>query len=164
MLANSINAQITPYMFDASVEVYCESRHGLPQYAHMFDAGMDVQAFLPNTSDTLILYPNGKLIVPTGLYFAIPNGFEFQVRPRSGLSYKTSVKISNAPGTIDSPYRGELGIILENTGPQFTINDGDKIAQLVLAPVFHCTWKQVPNRSDLSETPRSCNGFGSTGV
>lgn len=154
----------TQYQFAAEVEVYSESRHELPQYAHMFDAGMDVQAFLPNPTDVLVLYPHAKIIVPTGLYFAIPNGFEFQVRPRSGMSYKTSVKISNAPGTIDAPYRGELGIILENTGPQFEITDGLKIAQLVLAPVFHCIWKRVPDRSLLPETPRSTGGFGSTGV
>lgn len=145
------------------VQVYSESRHPLPSYARMFDSGMDVCANLPDANIPISLSTGDKRIVPTGLFFAIPPGYEFQVRPRSGTSLKTSLKISNSPGTIDSPYRGELGIIVENIGQHFTINDGDKIAQLVLAPVVQCHWQQVDSKDALGSTDRGSGGFGSTG-
>jgi dUTP pyrophosphatase len=146
------------------VKVYSESRHGLPQYAKMFDSGMDVRVNLVNPDEPLIIPQGGKVIIPTGLYFAIPSGYEFQVRPRSGTSYKTTLKIANSPGTIDATYRGELGLIVENTGVfQLVINDGDRIAQIVLAPVVQCVWQTSTSKELLGTTDRGEGGFGSTG-
>jgi dUTP pyrophosphatase len=151
-------------MQEIEVKVYSESRHGLPEYAKLYDSGMDVRAnlLLPNT--TWQILAGMKVIIPTGLFVAIPPGFELQVRPRSGLSLKTDIKVSNSPGTVDSPYRGEIGIIIENIGDEiFDLKDGDKIAQLVLAPVYKCVWKPVP-KNDLGKTDRDDGGYGSTGV
>lgn len=150
--------------FKIQVQLYCESRHGAPEYAHLFDSGMDIKALLPNEDDVLRIQSNQTVIVPTGLYVALPPGCEFQVRPRSGLSYKTGLRIANSIGTIDSPYRGELGIIIHNIGAEFVVRDGDKIAQLVLAPVFICEWQMCDTKDALASTDRGIGGFGSTGV
>lgn len=145
------------------VSVYSTSRHSLPEYAKLYDSGMDIRANLVD-GKPLTLYRGTKLAVPTGLFFAIPVGYEFQVRPRSGLSLNTGLKISNSPGTIDANYRGELLILLENLGDQLSIHDGDRIAQLVLAPVVRCVWFEVDAVSNLGTTDRGESGFGSTGV
>lgn len=149
-------------MITVPVDVYSESRHGLPEYARLYDSGMDIRANLVDAKP-LTLYRGSKVIIPTGLYFAIPPGYEFQVRPRSGTSFKTSLCVVNAPGTIDSQYRGALGIIIENRGDQLTIADGERIAQLVLAPVVQCEWQRVESKEALGATARGEGGFGSTG-
>lgn len=151
-------------MNEVIVDIYSESRHGLPEYARMFDSGMDVRANLSNPDSIRTILPGCTDLIPTGLFVAIPPGYEFQVRPRSGLSLKTKLRVANAPGTIDSPYRGEICIIMENIGTDtLTLADGDRAAQLVLSPVLKCVWNQVVHKSDLSTTDRGEGGFGSTG-
>lgn len=128
----------------------------LPAYATDGAAGMDVVA-----AEDLDLAPGARHAVATGLALAIPPGFEIQVRPRSGLALKHGISVPNAPGTIDSDYRGELKIILINHGSEsFSIRRGDRVAQLVLAPVVHGTWLEV---DELDDTARGQGGFGSTG-
>ena len=128
----------------------------LPAYATAGAAGMDVVA-----AEAVTLAPGGRHTVATGLAMAIPPGFEVQVRPRSGLALKHGVTVPNTPGTIDSDYRGELKVILINHGAApFEVRRGDRIAQLVLAPVVQAAWLEV---SELDETARGAGGFGSTG-
>lgn len=128
----------------------------LPAYATPGAAGMDVLA-----AEAVTLVPGGRHAVATGLSLAIPPGYEVQVRPRSGLALKHGISVPNAPGTIDSDYRGELKIILVNHGAEpFVIARGDRIAQLVLAPVVRAEWSEV---GALDETARGAGGFGSTG-
>jgi dUTP pyrophosphatase len=128
----------------------------LPAYATEGAAGMDVLA-----AEDVTLAPGARHAVATGLAVAIPSGFEIQVRPRSGLALKHGVTVPNTPGTIDSDYRGELKVILINHGPApFEVRRGDRVAQLVLAPVVQATWLKV---DELDETARGEGGFGSTG-
>jgi dUTP pyrophosphatase len=128
----------------------------LPRYATQGAAGMDVLA-----AEDVTLPPGGRHAVATGLALAIPDGYEIQVRPRSGLALKHGISLPNTPGTIDSDYRGELKIIMINLGNEaFAIGRGDRIAQLVLAPVVHAGWEEV---ADLDDTVRGTGGFGSTG-
>ena len=128
----------------------------LPQYATDGAAGMDVLA-----AEDFTLPPGGRHAVATGLALAIPPGYEIQVRPRSGLALKHGITVPNTPGTIDSDYRGELKVILINHGGQnFAIRRGDRVAQLVLAPVVRASWLKV---DELDETQRGEGGFGSTG-
>lgn len=129
----------------------------LPRYATAGAAGMDVVS-----AEDVVLEPGKRLAVATGLSMAIPHGYEIQVRPRSGLALKHGVSVPNTPGTIDSDYRGELKIIMINHGTQpFVIARGERVAQLVLAPVTLAEWQEVDT---LSETQRGEGGFGSTGV
>lgn len=145
------------------VQVYAEGLNhefGLPQYETQGAAGLDVRA-----NEQVWIRPGETKIVPTGLFMAIPFGFEIQVRPRSGLSYKTKLRIPNSPGTIDSDYRNEVGIICENAGNEdikFAL--GDRIAQLVLARVPQLEWDRVNTMYELGTTDRGNGGFGSTGV
>lgn len=128
----------------------------LPVYATAGAAGMDVVS-----AEDVTIPPHGRHAVATGLSVAIPAGFEIQVRPRSGLALKHGVTVPNTPGTIDSDYRGELKVILINLGTEpFVIRRGDRVAQLVLAPVTRATWLEV---AELDETARGAGGFGSTG-
>lgn len=128
----------------------------LPVYATSGAAGMDVLA-----AEDVTLAPGGRHAVATGLAMAIPDGYEIQVRPRSGLALKHGISLPNTPGTIDSDYRGELKVIMINLGQDaFVIRRGDRIAQLVLAPVVRAAWEEVV---DLDETARGEGGFGSTG-
>jgi len=128
----------------------------LPAYATDGAAGMDVLA-----AEDVALPPGGRHAVATGLAMAVPDGFELQVRPRSGLALKHGISLPNTPGTIDSDYRGELKIILINLGDrEFAVRRGDRIAQLVLAPVVRASWLKV---DELDETTRGEGGFGSTG-
>ncbi|MDB5455718.1 MAG: deoxyuridine 5-triphosphate nucleotidohydrolase Dut [Caulobacter sp.] len=136
--------------------------HGLPlpSYETSGAAGMDLRAAVED-ADPLVLRPGGRAMVPTGLAFAVPLGFEAQVRPRSGLAAKAGVTCLNTPGTIDSDYRGEVKVILINLGEEdFTIRRGDRIAQLVIAPVVQAAWAEVES---LDDTARGAGGFGSTG-
>tara|TARA_R110002072_G_scaffold276051_1_gene437577 strand:+ start:339470 stop:339937 length:468 start_codon:yes stop_codon:yes gene_type:complete len=137
----------------------------LPAYETKGAAGADIRASLPTDSreEGLILKPGEKLLVPTGISMEIPFGYEVQVRPRSGLSFKTGLMVVNSPGTIDCDYRGEVKIILGNMGQRTeVISHGDRVAQLVLAPVTQGLYELVTD--NLSETERGAGGFGSTGV
>lgn len=132
----------------------------LPSYETAGSAGMDVRAAVPE-NEPVVLAPGARAMVPTGLSVAIPEGYEIQVRPRSGLAAKHGLTCLNTPGTIDSDYRGEIKVILINLGAEpFTIQRGERIAQLVLAPVTRLGWQEV---SELGETARGAGGFGSTG-
>lgn len=135
----------------------------LPAYETAGAAGMDLRAnFPPDTrKNGVTLAPGARMIVPTGLTLAIPQGFEAQIRPRSGLAFNHGVTLANAPGTIDSDYRGPLGVILINLGKEpFHVAHGDRIAQILFAPVVRAVWDQRPT---LDETDRGAGGFGSTG-
>jgi dUTP pyrophosphatase len=132
----------------------------LPAYETNGAAGMDLRAAVDEETP-LVLKPGARFMVPTGLAFAVPLGFEAQVRPRSGLAAKAGVTCLNTPGTIDSDYRGEVKVILINLGEEdFTIRRGDRIAQLVIAPLVQATWGLT---TSLDETARGAGGFGSTG-
>ena len=130
----------------------------LPGYESSGAAGMDIKAFI---AGDLVIPPLGRTKVPTGLFIEIPDGFEAQIRPRSGLAQKYGVSVLNAPGTIDSDYRGELEVILVNLGEEpFTIRNNDRIAQMIIAPIARAS---VSEADFLSETERGSGGFGSTG-
>ena len=133
--------------------------HDLPHYETDASAGMDLRA---NISENVTFQPLERAIIKTGLFIELPVGFEAQVRPRSGLAAKKGVTVLNAPGTIDADYRGEIGVILVNlSNEEFTVENGERIAQLVIAKHERATWVEV---KDLSETLRGEGGFGSTGV
>lgn len=140
------------------VKVINRSKHDLPRYETALSAGMDVRA---NLSEPIVLKPLARALVPTGLFVELPTGFEMQVRPRSGLAAKFGLTVLNAPGTIDADYRGEVKVILANlSSEEFTINDGERIAQLVVARHEQVEWEQA---EELSDTTRGAGGFGSTG-
>ncbi|WP_298550587.1 dUTP diphosphatase [uncultured Algibacter sp.] len=141
------------------IKIINKSRHDLPHYETIASAGMDLRASL---TESRILKPLERTIVGTGLFLELPVGIEAQVRPRSGLAAKKGITVLNAPGTIDADYRGEVGVILVNlSNEDFTINNGERIAQLVIAKHERAEWKEVET---LSETDRGSGGFGSTGV
>lgn len=132
----------------------------LPAYESALAAGMDLRAAVPE-DEPLVLRPGARFAVPTGLAFALPPGFEGQVRPRSGLAFKHGVTCLNSPGTVDADYRGEVKVILINHGAEdFTIRRGERIGQLVVAPVVQAVWAEV---GSLDDTVRGAGGFGSTG-
>ena len=133
----------------------------LPAYESALAAGMDLRAAVPE-DEPLVLRPGARFAVPTGLAFALPPGFEGQVRPRSGLAFKHGVTCLNSPGTVDADYRGEVKVILINLGAEdFTVRRGDRIAQMIVAPVIQAALTEV---TDLDETARGVGGFGSTGA
>ena len=141
------------------VKVVNRSANSLPEYATDLSAGMDVRADL---SKPVVLAPLGRAMIPTGLYLEIPAGFEVQVRPRSGLAAKKGITVLNAPGTIDADYRGEVKVILVNLSSEpFTVENGERIAQLVLARHEKISWEETDS---LSGSGRGEGGFGSTGV
>lgn len=140
------------------IEIINKSRHRLPQYGTPLSAGMDLRA---NIDSPIVLHPMERVIVPTGLYIALPEGFEAQIRPRSGLAAKYGITVLNSPGTIDADYRGEIGVILVNLGHEpFTVNDGERICQMVIARYETVEWSLVES---LDETERGEGGFGHTG-
>ena len=140
------------------VKVINKSAHKLPHYETDFSAGMDLRA---NIEEPIRLKPLERTIVKTGLFMELPLGFEAQVRPRSGLAAKKGITVLNAPGTIDADYRGEIGVILVNlSNEEFVINNGERIAQMVIAKHEQISWEEVDS---LAETSRGEGGFGSTG-
>ncbi len=142
-----------------NVQIINKSKHATPSYETSGAAGMDLRA---NLNEPVILKPLERAIIKTGLFIALPVGFEAQVRPRSGLAAKKGITVLNAPGTVDADYRGEIGVILVNlSNEDFTINDGERIAQLVIAKHERIDWQEV---EVLDETARGTGGFGSTGV
>ena len=141
------------------VQIINRSHHALPAYATPLSAGMDLRA---NLSEPIVLKPLARCLVPTGLYLALPEGFEAQVRPRSGLAIKKGITVLNSPGTVDADYRGEIGVILVNLSAEdFIIEDGERIAKMIIARHEQVEWETV---EVLSETERGAGGFGHTGV
>ncbi|OIQ37468.1 MAG: deoxyuridine 5'-triphosphate nucleotidohydrolase [Crocinitomix sp. MedPE-SWsnd] len=141
------------------IELINKSKHAIPQYETPLSAGVDLRA---NIDEAITLKPLQRSLVKTGLFMAIPAGYEAQVRPRSGLAFKKGITVLNSPGTIDADYRGEVGVILVNLSDEdFVVEDGERIAQLVVAK---CEQAEFIETSELSETERGEGGFGSTGV
>jgi dUTP pyrophosphatase len=140
------------------VKIINKSSHPLPQYATEASAGLDLRA---NIDNDIVLKPLERALIKTGLYIELPVGYEAQVRPRSGLAYKHGITVLNTPGTIDADYRGEIGVILVNLSNEpFTIINGERIAQMVIAKHEQAQWIEV---EELSDTSRGTGGFGSTG-
>ncbi|GLU43173.1 dUTP diphosphatase [Allomuricauda sp. NBRC 101325] len=141
------------------IKVINKSGHALPHYETLASAGMDLRA---NIETPIVLKPLERAIVPTGIFMELPIGVEAQVRPRSGLAAKKGITVLNAPGTIDADYRGEVGVILANLSSEdFTVENGERIAQMVIAKHERAEWVEVDS---LSETDRGVGGFGSTGT
>lgn len=142
------------------VKIINRSHHPLPTYGTPEAAGMDVRAYLPEGAVTL--RPLQRALIPTGLYMQLEPGYECQIRPRSGLALNYGITVANAPGTIDADYRGEIGIILINLGENdFTVNDGERICQMVIKQYTHVTWEPV---GELDRTKREDGAFGHTGL
>ena len=140
------------------VEIINKSKHELPTYSTIQSAGLDLRA---NIDTPVILKPLERKLIPTGLFIALPDGYEAQIRPRSGLALKNGITVLNTPGTIDADYRGEIGVILINLSNEpFTINDGDRICQMVISKYETIEWTSV---QILSETTRGEGGFGHSG-
>ena len=141
------------------VKIVNKSKHDLPHYATNQSAGMDLRAML---DQPIVLKTLERTLVKTGLFIELPIGYEAQIRPRSGLAFKKGITVLNSPGTIDSDYRGEIGVILVNlSDEEFVINDGERVAQMVIAKYEQANWDEV---IELIETQRGSGGFGSTGV
>ena len=141
------------------VKIINRSHHQLPEYATAQSAGVDLTA---NLDEPIVMKPMERRLIPTGLFISLPVGFEAQVRPRSGLAIKKGITVLNTPGTIDADYRGEIGVILINLSQEdFTVNDGERIAQMVIARHEQAEWIQVET---LDETERGAGGFGHSGV
>ena len=142
-----------------NVQIINKSHHDLPHYATTQSAGMDIRA---NLDQPIVLKPFQRCLVPTGLFIALPDGYEAQIRPRSGLALKKGVTVLNTPGTIDADYRGEIGIILINLSQEdFVIEDGERVAQMIIARYEQAEWIPV---EVLDETERGVGGFGHSGV
>jgi dUTP pyrophosphatase len=142
-----------------TINIINKSQHALPNYETTASAGMDLRA---NLNESVTLEPLGRTVVKTGLFIELPMGHEAQVRPRSGLAFKNGITVLNSPGTIDADYRGEIGVILVNLSDKaFVIQNGERIAQLIIAKHERAEWIEV---KELSETSRGEGGFGSTGV
>jgi dUTP pyrophosphatase len=142
-----------------NIRIINRSKNALPAYETLHAAGMDLRA---DVAETVLLKPMERKLVPTGLHIELPEGFEAQIRPRSGLAFKYGIRIVNSPGTIDADYRGEVKVLLINLSDQiFEINAGDRIAQMIVARHEKVNWEQV---DELNETTRGVGGYGHTGV
>ncbi|MDR2954081.1 MAG: dUTP diphosphatase [Prevotella sp.] len=140
------------------VNIINKSHHPLPEYATPYSAGVDLRA---NIEEPIFLKPLERVLVPTGLYIELPQGYEAQIRPRSGLALKHGITVLNSPGTIDADYRGEIRVILVNlSNEDFVINDGERICQMVIAGHVQVSWEKV---DEINETERGAGGFGHTG-
>ncbi len=140
------------------VKIVNKSKHALPAYATELSAGMDLRA---NIDNPIVIEPLARVMVPTGLFIELPQGYEAQIRPRSGLAWKHGLGVLNSPGTIDADYRGEIRVILVNLSQEpFTIEDGERICQMVVAPYTSVTWDEVET---LEDSARGAGGFGHTG-
>jgi dUTP pyrophosphatase len=166
------------------VPIYNKGTNDLPKYKTEFSAGCDLQAdlgeihsigdlkgnkritYTDNGEKIITVLPFGRVLIPTGIYVAVPIGYEIQARPRSGLAINIGVTLTNSPGTVDSDYRGEVGLIISNTDPDisFEIRHGDRLAQGVLCEVTQAEWLQVYTIEDLGDTERGSGGFGHTGI
>lgn len=153
------NAHKSVYLAVMKLPIVNNSKNDIPAYATADAAGVDLRAHL---DEPVVLQPLERRLIPTGLHIALPKGYEAQVRPRSGLAYKSGLTVLNAPGTIDADYRGDIGVILINLSNEpFTVNPGERIAQMVIAPYIRVDFEPV---ADLDETVRGAGGFGHTGV
>ena len=142
-----------------TVKIINKGGQRLPEYATLQSAGMDLRA---DNAEPITIKPLQRRLIPTGLFMALPNGYEAQVRPRSGLALKHGITVLNTPGTIDADYRGEIGVVLVNlSDTDFTVNRGERIAQLVIA---RCEQAELQVVTELDETERGLGGFGSTGI
>jgi len=140
------------------VKIINQSSNALPEYATLASAGMDIRAFI---TQNIVLHPGERVLIPTGLFIELPVGTEAQIRPRSGLAFKNGVTVLNSPGTIDADYRGEIKVLLINLSKvDFTIQNGERIAQLIVAKHERVQWETVDN---INETARGAGGFGHTG-
>lgn len=154
-----VNSQLNKNNNVMKVQIINNSKHDLPQYATPLSAGMDLRA---NLDAPVTLKPLQRCLIPTGLYIALPDGYEAQIRPRSGLALKKGITLLNTPGTIDADYRGEIGVILVNLSAEdFVVEDGERIAQMVIARYEKAEWTEV---EILDETERGAGGFGHTGT
>lgn len=145
-------------MTPQEVNIVNKSNNRVPSYQTESSAGMDLAAFIDKE---LVLEPGERALVPTGIYIQLPEGYEAQIRPRSGLAIKHGISMVNAPGTIDADYRGEIGVLLINLGQEpFTVHSGDRIAQMIVSNYSKVTWNEV---DDLNITARGTGGFGHTG-
>jgi dUTP pyrophosphatase len=141
------------------LKVVNQSKHPLPEYATDHSAGLDLRA---NLNEAIVLKPLERTLVPTGLFIELPHGYEAQIRPRSGLAFKNGITVLNSPGTIDADYRGEVKVLLVNlSNTEFTVNDGERVAQMVIARHETIKWSVVES---LEETKRGAGGFGHTGT
>lgn len=141
-----------------TIKMINQSKHAAPEYATAHAAGLDLKA---NISETITLKPLQRHLIPTGLFIELPVGYEAQIRPRSGLAYKNGITVLNSPGTIDADYRGEIKVLLVNlSDTEFIINDGERIAQMVIAKHEQAEWQLVDT---LEDSTRGAGGFGSTG-
>ncbi|MEM7161767.1 MAG: dUTP diphosphatase [Bacteroidota bacterium] len=141
------------------IEIINESNHPLPKYETVLSAGMDIRA---NLHDPIVLNPMDRALIPTGLFIALPEGTEAQIRPRSGLAYKKGITVLNSPGTIDADYRGEIKVLLVNLSREiFEVKDGERVAQMVIARHISA---ELVEKQELSLTTRGIGGFGSTGI
>ena len=146
-------------MQNLSIQIVNKSNNPLPKYQTGQSAGLDLHAWL---DEPVELKPGERTMIKTGLYLSLPAGYEAQIRPRSGLAFKQGITVINSPGTIDADYRGEIGIVLINHGQaSFTIQSGDRIAQMVIAKHEQALWNEVDN---LDETARGTGGYGSSGI
>lgn len=140
------------------VKIINQSSNALPEYATLASSGMDIRAFI---TQNIVLHPGERVLIPTGLFIELPVGTEAQIRPRSGLAFKNGVTVLNSPGTIDADYRGEIKVLLINLSKvDFTIQNGERIAQLIVAKHERVQWETVDN---INETARGAGGFGHTG-
>jgi len=140
------------------IKIVNKSRHTMPEYATPFSAGMDLRANIENSVE---MKPLERKLIPTGLYVELPEGYEAQIRPRSGLAIKKGITVLNSPGTIDADYRGEICVILINLSAEtFVVNDGERICQMIIAQHAQAEWIEV---DELNETDRGAGGFGHTG-
>lgn len=141
------------------IEIINKSKHQIPQYETVQSAGVDLRA---NIDLPIVLKPLERALIKTGLFIALEDGYEAQIRPRSGLAYKNGITVLNSPGTIDADYRGEIGVILVNlSNTEFVIEDGERVAQMVIAKYEQAQFQEV---TELNETKRGAGGFGSTGT
>lgn len=145
---------------EVKVKIINHSHHPLPAYATPGAAGMDVRAYLPD--GPVVLGSLERALIPTGLFIQLPRGYECQIRPRSGLALKKGISLANTPGTVDCDYRGEIGVILINLSKEpFTVNDGERICQMVISRYTRVAWEQV---REIDDTVRGAGGFGHTGT
>ena len=141
------------------IKIINRSNHKLPEYATQQSAGLDLKAYI---SEKTLLKPMSRILIKTGLFIQLPEGYEAQIRPRSGLAYKKGITVLNSPGTIDADYRGEIGVILINLSEEdFLIENGERIAQMIISKHEKAEWVSV---EVLEKTERACGGFGSTGI
>lgn len=157
-VANSVKSTKNKTLYAMKIKVVNRSKHALPEYATIHSAGMDLRA---NLNESVILKSLERKLIPTGLFIELPEGYEAQIRPRSGLAIKKGITVLNSPGTIDADYRGEICVILINLSSEdFEIVDGERICQMVIAEHAKAQWVEV---EELGETERGEGGFGHTG-